>query len=90
MVDILPLTGKNSIFNSLNSDLSEYLTGVYSRGSVEETKSWLRKLIRRKVLSESSAKEYKAIVAPQESPREKTRLEIECVYPVGYLYVGDR
>ncbi|MCJ7615599.1 MAG: hypothetical protein MUO43_03580 [Desulfobacterales bacterium] len=28
----------------------------------EETKSWLRKLIRRKVLSESNAKEYKAIV----------------------------
>ena len=35
---------------------------LYSRGSFEETKSWLRKLIRRKVLSESSAKEYKAIV----------------------------
>ena len=28
----------------------------------EETKSWLRKLIRRKVLSESNAREYKAIV----------------------------
>jgi four helix bundle protein len=36
--------------------------GIYSRGSLEETKSWLRKLIRRKVLSESSATEYKAIV----------------------------
>ncbi len=35
---------------------------LYSRGSLEETKSWLRKLIRRKVLSESSATEYKAIV----------------------------
>jgi len=23
-------------------------------------------------------------------PSGKTRLEIECVYPVGYLYVGDR
>jgi len=44
---------------------------LYSRGSFEETKSWLRKLIRRKVLSESSATEYKAIVAPQESPRKK-------------------
>ena len=53
---------------------------LYSRGSFEETKSWLRKLIRRKVLSESSATEYKAIVAPQESPREKTRPKIECVH----------
>ena len=35
---------------------------LYSRGSFEETKSWLRKLIRRKVLSESKAIEYKAIV----------------------------
>jgi len=35
---------------------------LYSRGSLEETKSWLRKLIRRKVLSESDATEYKAIV----------------------------
>jgi four helix bundle protein len=35
---------------------------LYSRGSLEETKSWLRKLIRRNILSESSATEYKAIV----------------------------
>ena len=35
---------------------------LYSRGSLEETKSWLRKLIRRKVLSESDAIGYKAIV----------------------------
>jgi four helix bundle protein len=35
---------------------------LYSRGSFEETKSWLRKLIRRKVLSESEATEYKALV----------------------------
>jgi len=34
----------------------------YSRGSFEETKAWLRKLMRRSVLSESSATEYKAIV----------------------------
>ncbi len=93
MVDILPQTGKSFIFTPLNSDPSEYLTGVYSRGSfvedyfVEETKSWLRKLIRRKVLTESSATEYKAIVAPQvttdsfgESPRGKTRPKIECVH----------
>jgi hypothetical protein len=30
--------------------------------SDEETTSWLRKLIRRKILSESNATEYKAIV----------------------------
>ena len=35
---------------------------LYSRSSLEETKSWLRKLIGRKVLSESDATEYKAIV----------------------------
>ena len=35
---------------------------LYSRGSFEETKSWLRKLIRRKVLSEPNAIEYKAII----------------------------
>jgi four helix bundle protein len=35
---------------------------LYSRSSLEETKSWLRKLIRRKILSESNAAEYKAIV----------------------------
>ncbi|MBW1837912.1 MAG: four helix bundle protein [Deltaproteobacteria bacterium] len=35
---------------------------LYSSGSLEETKSWLRKLIRRKVLSEPNTTEYKAIV----------------------------
>ena len=35
---------------------------IYSRGSFEETKSWLRKLTRRKVLSESNALDYKTIV----------------------------
>ena len=35
---------------------------LYSRGSLEETKSWLRKLIRRKVLPEPRAAEYKAII----------------------------
>lgn len=35
---------------------------LYSRGSLEETKSWLRKLIRRKVLSESRVAEYKTII----------------------------
>ena len=35
---------------------------LYSRGSFEETKAWLRKLIRRNVLPESNATEYKAIV----------------------------
>ena len=31
---------------------------LYSRGSFEETKSWLRKLIRRKILSDLSLTEY--------------------------------
>jgi len=35
---------------------------LYSRGSFEETKAWLRKLIRRKVLTESSVAEYKEII----------------------------
>ena len=35
---------------------------LYSRGSFEETKSWLRKLIRRKVLSEANAAGYKIII----------------------------
>ena len=35
---------------------------LYSRGSFEETKSWLRKLIRRKVLSDTKAAKYKAII----------------------------
>jgi len=35
---------------------------LYSRGSFEETKAWLRKLIRRKVLAESSVAEYKEII----------------------------
>ena len=35
---------------------------LYSRGSFEETKTWLRKLIRRKVLSESSVAKYKIII----------------------------
>jgi len=42
--------------------LAEEKFYLYSRGSFEETKSWLRKLIRRKVLPESSATEYKTIV----------------------------
>ena len=33
-----------------------------SRGSFEETKSWLRKLIRRKVLSASRVAEYKTVI----------------------------
>ena len=35
---------------------------LYSRGSFEETKAWLRKLIRRKILSEQSVEEYKEII----------------------------
>ena len=43
---------------------SSFMDGhyLYSRGSLGETISWLRKLIRRKVLSESNATDYKAIV----------------------------
>ena len=35
---------------------------IYSRGSLEETKSWLRKLIRRKVLSKSDASKYQIVI----------------------------
>ena len=35
---------------------------IYSRGSFEETKSWLRKLIRRKVLTETDAIKYKIVI----------------------------
>lgn len=35
---------------------------LYSRGSLEETKSWLRKLIRRKIINESNASKYKTII----------------------------
>jgi len=35
---------------------------LYSRGSFEETKCWLRKLIRRNIISETKAEEYKAII----------------------------
>jgi len=86
MVDTPPLTGKSSIFTPLNSDPSEYLTGVYSRGSfvedyfVEETKLWLRKLIRRKVLNKSDASKYQIVIAPQESLWGKTWAKVECVY----------
>ncbi len=35
---------------------------IYSRGSFEETKSWLRKLIRRKVINKSDASKYQIII----------------------------
>ncbi|MDA3871908.1 MAG: four helix bundle protein [Candidatus Marinimicrobia bacterium] len=35
---------------------------LYSRGSLEETKSWLRKLAKRKILSDSRITEYKKII----------------------------
>ncbi len=35
---------------------------LYSRGSLEETKSWLRKLVRRKILAGSRVAEYKTII----------------------------
>ncbi len=35
---------------------------LYSRGSLEETKSWLRKLAKRKILFDSRITEYKKII----------------------------
>ncbi|MEI6055505.1 MAG: four helix bundle protein [Lentisphaerota bacterium] len=35
---------------------------LYSRGSFEETKSWLRKLIRRKIISDADVERYKIII----------------------------
>ena len=35
---------------------------LYSRGSVEETKNWLRKQIRRKIISKEEAKKYSQII----------------------------
>jgi len=35
---------------------------LYSRGSFEETKSWLRKLIRRNILHESETLKYKSLI----------------------------
>ncbi len=35
---------------------------LYSRGSLEETKAWLRKLIRRSILSDLDANKYKIII----------------------------
>ena len=34
----------------------------YARGSFEETKTWLRKAIRRKVISAQRAKDYKKVI----------------------------
>ena len=34
----------------------------YARGSFEETKAWLRKLIRRKIIGESEISEYQRII----------------------------
>jgi len=35
---------------------------LYARGSFEETKAWLRKLIRRKIIAESEISEYQRII----------------------------
>ncbi len=35
---------------------------LYSRGSFEETKSWLRKLIRRKIITDEQIKNYEVII----------------------------
>ncbi|MCF6177299.1 MAG: four helix bundle protein [Victivallaceae bacterium] len=35
---------------------------LFSRGSFEETKSWLRKLIRRKIINKENQNKYKGII----------------------------
>ncbi|MCD4773043.1 MAG: four helix bundle protein [Bacteroidales bacterium] len=35
---------------------------LYSRGSFEETKAWLRKLIRRNIISKEDSEKYKEII----------------------------
>ncbi len=35
---------------------------LYSRGSFEETKTWLRKLIRRKILNKKQIEKYEKII----------------------------
>lgn len=35
---------------------------MYSRGSFEETKCWLRKSIRRKIINKNSVEQYKTII----------------------------
>ena len=35
---------------------------IYSRGSFEETKSWLRKLIKRKVIDKSDVSKYEMVI----------------------------
>jgi len=35
---------------------------IYGRGSFEETKAWLRKLIRRKIISDSDTEKYRQII----------------------------
>jgi four helix bundle protein len=35
---------------------------VYSRGSFEETKAWLRKLLRRKIISSEDSDRYKKVI----------------------------
>ena len=35
---------------------------IYSRGPFEETKSWLRKLIKRKIIDKSDGSKYKTVI----------------------------
>lgn len=35
---------------------------MYSRGSFEETKAWLRKLLRRKIISQVDSERYKKVI----------------------------
>jgi four helix bundle protein len=54
---------------------------LYSRGSFEETKAWLRKLIRRTIIAEDDMSKYKKII-DELGPKlngfiNKTKLEIK-------------
>ena len=54
---------------------------LYSRGSFEETKAWLRKLIRRKIIAEDDMLKYKKII-DELGPKlnafiNKTKVEIK-------------
>ena len=45
-----------------NLDIYQTAFCYYARGSFEETKAWLRKVIRRKVLQENEIQEYSTII----------------------------
>ena len=46
----------------LISNFKPFTVTIYSRGSLEETKSWLRKLIKRKVIDEADVSKYQIVI----------------------------